>query len=94
MSAGPDQSVKSPPSFRGLDWARYAPPWLNTLANWLLGNLLAWALAGMSWVLINRGDKHQMATNFFFLASVFTAGVYGIALVVYQIKRKSLPSSH
>jgi hypothetical protein len=62
-------------------------PWLPRLSHWLLRNLVVWAVAGIIWILLNKGDRHDMANNFLFLLVMFTAAVYAVALVVHKVKR-------
>jgi hypothetical protein len=68
-------------------------PWLPRLAHWLLRNLVVWAVAGTIWILLNRGDRHDMAKTFSFLLVMFTAAVYTVALVVHRVKRSQSEKS-
>ena len=89
MSNVPEMPNQPPLTFCSSRWITEAPPWLNRLAQRLLTNLLGWAVAGITWTLLNGGDRHEMAKNFSFMLMIFTAAIYAVALVVYRVKQAS-----
>jgi hypothetical protein len=86
VSSTPEIS-KRPPDFLSAGWATNAPPWFNKLAHWLLSSLLSMAVAGLAWVWLNGGDRHDMASKFLFMTTIFTVAAYAVGLAIYRLNR-------
>jgi hypothetical protein len=94
VSSTPETSKQSTPGgLGGLGWVAEAPLWFNKLAHWLLTSLLGMAMAGLAWVWLNGGDRHDMASKFLFMTTIFAVAAYAVALAVYRLKRRKRTGS-